>query len=90
MRVRSNRKSSDTRHRAGLARGRALLRERPAEPAVDEEVAAEEDDLADERRLRAAGGPHDRARYTCGCGYVWWTDVSASVVCPHCGSAQAW
>ena len=50
----------------------------------------EEDDLADERRLRASGGPDDRAQYTCGCGYVWEADVSASVTCPHCGASQAW
>jgi rubrerythrin len=49
-----------------------------------------DDDLADERRLRASGGPDDRAQYTCGCGYVWKTDVSASVACPHCGASQAW
>jgi hypothetical protein len=91
MRVRSNRKS-ETRHRGGPSRrSRSLLRrEQPAEVAEPELPAEEDDDLADERRLRASGGPNDRAQYTCGCGYVWEADVSASVACPHCGASQAW
>jgi rubrerythrin len=91
MRVRSNRQS-DTRHRGGLSRRKPLVRrEPPATPAVEAEPAAsDEDELFDERRLRASGGPNDRAQYTCGCGYVWETDVSASVACPHCGASQAW
>jgi rubrerythrin len=52
--------------------------------------APAEDDLADERRLRASGGPKDRATYTCSCGYVFEADVSTSVTCPHCGGGQAW
>lgn len=43
-----------------------------------------------EARVRAAGGPQDRALYRCGCGYAFQADVSASVGCPHCGDAQAW
>jgi len=43
-----------------------------------------------ERRMRDAGGPDDRACYTCGCGFVFVASVSTSVQCPHCGSAQAW
>ena len=87
MRVRSNRQS-ETRRRSGAARrGSVLQREQPA-PSEPEPVA--EDDLFDERRLRASGGPDDRAEYTCGCGYVWEADVSASVACPHCGASQAW
>jgi rubrerythrin len=100
MRVRSNRQS-DTRHRGGLSRRKPLVRrEPPATPAVEAEpatpaveskpAASDEDELFDERRLRASGGPNDRAQYTCGCGYVWETDVSASVACPHCGASQAW
>lgn len=46
--------------------------------------------LEDERRVRAAGGPEDRAHYHCGCGYVFDADVSTSVACPHCGAGQAW
>lgn len=45
---------------------------------------------SDERRLRDAGGPNDRACYSCTCGYLFEADVSTSVSCPHCGSAQAW
>jgi hypothetical protein len=37
-----------------------------------------------ERRLRDAGGPHDRACYSCGCGYLFEAPVSASVQCPRC------
>jgi uncharacterized protein (DUF983 family) len=43
-----------------------------------------------ERRLRDAGGPHDRACYSCGCGYLFEAPVSASVACPHCHTEQAW
>jgi hypothetical protein len=41
-------------------------------------------------RARLAGGPEDHALYKCGCGLAFQADVSASVACPHCGSAQAW
>jgi rubrerythrin len=43
-----------------------------------------------ERRVRESGGPEDRAFYTCSCGYAFDADVSTSVVCPHCGTTQAW
>ncbi len=90
MRVRSKR-YTDSRRRSGPNRRPALLRR---DPATTTEVAAPDplpvDDLADERRLRNSGGPDDRAQYTCGCGYVWKADVSASVACPHCGASQAW
>ena len=90
MRVRSNRQS-ETRHRGGSSRRRPLLRREPPAPVAEPEPAAEaEDDLTDERRLRSSGGPNDRAQYTCGCGFVWEADVSASVTCPHCGASQAW
>ncbi len=45
---------------------------------------------AAERRMRDAGGPDDRACYTCGCGFVFVAPVSTSVCCPHCHAAQAW
>lgn len=93
MRVRINRQS-ETRHRGGSSRrGSLLRREAPATEVAEPEAepaAGGEDDLADERRLRASGGPNDRAQYTCGCGFVWEADVSASVACPHCGTSQAW
>ena len=93
MRVTSNRQS-DTRHRGGpTRRGSVLRREAPVTEVTEPEAqpaAGGEDDLFDERRLRASGGPNDRAQYTCGCGFVWEADVSASVACPHCGTSQAW
>ena len=45
---------------------------------------------AEERRWREAGGPDDRAVYTCLCGYLFEAPVTASVTCPHCGVGQAW
>jgi len=71
------RRSRGVTHRRGSA---------PA-PAPAPEAAG---DLVDERRLREAGGPDDRAQYTCTCGYVFHADVSTSVACPHCGAGQAW
>jgi len=44
----------------------------------------------DERRMRAAGGPDDRACYSCGCGYLFEAEVTMSVSCPHCGTDPAW
>jgi hypothetical protein len=43
-----------------------------------------------ERRMRDAGGPDDRACYSCGCGFLFEAPVSASVQCPHCATTQAW
>ncbi|MFP5361993.1 MAG: hypothetical protein ACLGI5_04620 [Thermoleophilia bacterium] len=45
---------------------------------------------AEERRMRDAGGPDDRACYSCGCGFVFVAPVSTSVQCPHCDTGQAW
>lgn len=45
---------------------------------------------SEERRLRDAGGPHDRACYSCDCGYLFEAPVSASVRCPNCQAEQAW
>ncbi len=41
-------------------------------------------------RVRGAGGPTDRAAYTCECGYCFSAAVSTTVSCPHCGAGQAW
>ena len=41
-------------------------------------------------RFREAGGPLDRASYVCDCGYAFAAPVSTTVVCPHCGTGQAW
>jgi hypothetical protein len=43
-----------------------------------------------ERRMRDAGGPDDRATYSCGCGFLFEAPVSTSVSCPHCHTVQAW
>jgi hypothetical protein len=42
------------------------------------------------QRVREAGGPVDRASYSCACGYLFSASVSTSVSCPHCGAGQAW
>ncbi len=39
---------------------------------------------------RRAGGPQDRALYSCACGHAFKASVSTSVGCPRCGSRQAW
>ncbi len=91
------------RHRRGA--GRTLEPADTVQPAhtVEPAYAAEADrDTAiihepvsqpcdpDARRVREAGGPIDRASYTCSCGYVFRASVSTSVSCPHCGADQAW
>lgn len=43
-----------------------------------------------ERRMRDAGGPDDRACYSCACGFLFEAAVSTSVQCPHCTTVQAW
>jgi hypothetical protein len=72
-------------------RSRGIQHRRPdAAPADPPAAPMPGDDLFDERRLRESGGPDDRAQYACTCGYVFQADVSTSVACPHCGTAQAW
>jgi hypothetical protein len=36
------------------------------------------------------GPPQDRATYNCSCGYIFVSDVTTSVGCPHCGTELAW
>lgn len=43
-----------------------------------------------ERRMRDAGGPDDRACYSCSCGYLFEAPVTTTVQCPHCDALQAW
>ena len=45
---------------------------------------------AAQARAQRSGGPQDQALYRCGCGYAFKAEVSTSVGCPHCGTAQAW
>ena len=46
--------------------------------------------LTQTQLAKRAGGPQDRAFYSCSCGFAWTTAVTASVGCPHCGTEQAW
>jgi hypothetical protein len=55
---------------------------------VPEPVARPADAAA--QRVRDAGGPIDRASYSCECGFLFQATVSTTVVCPHCGAGQAW
>ena len=68
-------------------------RRRPARgarraPAASEPARRQRD--VDVQRVREAGGPVDRASYSCACGYLFSASVSTSVSCPHCGADQAW
>lgn len=56
--------------------------------AVHEPLQRQRD--LDVERVREAGGPVDRASYSCACGYLFSASVSTSVSCPHCGVYQAW
>jgi hypothetical protein len=68
---------------------------RPAEPPAGRRAAGGQarpkrsSDPATQR-IREAGGPIDRAFYSCGCGYVFVADVSTTVKCPYCQAGQAW
>ncbi len=71
-------------------RERRHLRRRRSEPAVREgATVAKPSDLA-VQRVRDAGGPVDKASYSCECGYVFLAPVSTTVRCPHCDAGQAW
>jgi hypothetical protein len=69
------------------ARRHPVRRRRSA--AVATELPHRQRDLA-VARVREAGGPIDRASYSCACGYLFSASVSTSVSCPHCGAEQAW
>lgn len=66
------------------------LRGVPARRGHRRPPAATPEPVAPEARVREAGGPEDRAHYTCSCGLVFEASVSTSVACPHCGTGQAW
>ncbi|HUB72525.1 MAG TPA: hypothetical protein VL979_00640 [Solirubrobacteraceae bacterium] len=57
-------------------------------PAPQPSAAARPD--PEVQRVREAGGPVDRASYSCQCGYLFSAEVSTTVSCPHCGAGQAW
>jgi hypothetical protein len=66
-------------------------RRAPAGPAAPREPApAAPAPVTPTASARRAGGPEDRALYTCSCGHTFTATVSASVGCPHCGADQAW
>ncbi|HEU4658138.1 MAG TPA: hypothetical protein VFR97_11455 [Capillimicrobium sp.] len=90
MRARLNQKIE--RLRPSTARRGAPRPERP-EPRLEPRpqcIAPTEEPADPEDRVREAGGPEDRAQYSCSCGLVFTAPVSASVQCPHCGAGQAW
>jgi hypothetical protein len=64
-------------------------RSRPAAGSVQAGAPVSISDLA-VQRVRDAGGPVDRASYSCECGYVFLAPVSTTVKCPHCEAGQAW
>ena len=75
----------------GGGRVRTAPEAAPAEPTDPLEPESAEL-LADrrERLVRESGGPQDQAHYACSCGYQFTADVGTAVICPHCGSEQAW
>src|SRR5919109_2901109 len=92
------RRQSETRSRIARPRRDDHLRTEvetdfdlgPVEQAPAEASSPTSRDLRAERRLRASGGPEDRAQYSCQCGYSFEAAVTTSVSCPNCGSGQAW
>jgi hypothetical protein len=75
--------------RTGLLHPLARRKRRRSHHHERQLPAAHTPDLAVER-VRRAGGPVDRASYTCGCGYMFLAAVSTTVACPHCKAPQAW
>jgi hypothetical protein len=75
--------------KAGLLHPLARRKRRRSHPYPRQETPAHTPDLAVER-VRRAGGPVDRACYTCACGYMFLAPVSTTVACPHCKAPQAW
>lgn len=69
------------RQRRGRRRPAAVATHQPARLRTADPALA---------RAREAGGPLDRASYSCQCGYQFSADVSTTVACPHCGCEQAW
>lgn len=69
----------------------ALAHRRKVEPGnVESAMSAHRPGDLAVKRTRAAGGPLDRACYTCECGFIFAAPVSTTVACPHCGTGQAW
>lgn len=79
-----------TREQPAGSRPRSGRGARRTERTAAADVDAAADEAAPHARERLSGGPEDRARYHCHCGFVFEDEVTTSVDCPHCGSAQAW
>ncbi|TMK23982.1 MAG: hypothetical protein E6G62_09595 [Actinobacteria bacterium] len=78
---------ADRRH--ARRHGRARRAQGQVARSAQETAAARQGDTATQR-VRDAGGPIDRASYTCECGLLFQARVSTTVMCPHCGAGQAW
>jgi hypothetical protein len=61
----------------------------PAAATQEQATTTEARDI-DVERVRASGGPLDRASYSCQCGYLFAAPVTTTVSCPHCSAEQAW
>jgi hypothetical protein len=70
-----------------LPKRRSTRPKRAARPAPQPPAGLEPPEV---RAARRAGGPEDRALYSCMCGFAFKADVTTSVGCPHCGTEQAW
>jgi hypothetical protein len=77
----------EPRHSRRHRRARAAAKHEPSSPIQEPLLVAGDPAV---RRVREAGGPIDRASYTCACGYLFSATVSTTVMCPHCGTDQAW
>jgi hypothetical protein len=77
---------ADRRH--ARLRGRTRVAQEPVVRPAQEPIARAADTAT--QRVRDAGGPIDRASYTCECGLFFQARVSTTVMCPHCGAGQAW
>ena len=69
-----------TQTKPTLRRDRSPHREPAPRPVVS----------AAQARDRRAALPQDVALYACACGCAFKAEVSTSVGCPSCGTAQAW
>lgn len=83
LRERIPRRLRERRHsRRRRNRPTAVTRQPGARFAGPSDVAVQ--------RVRDAGGPVDKASYSCQCGFVFLAPVSTTVTCPHCQARQAW
>jgi len=81
-------RTRNTRKKSGPRRGETRLLRQTRSAAPLQAPAPRQ--RTGEDRVREAGGPQDLALYRCSCGKTFAGDVSTSVACPSCGTAQAW